>query len=149
MLEGINQQIKAALPTLPAGKALARVMADVASPMGSGTFSRCGLPYTLWMAQRTLDLYHAMSAQEQEAVKDWLKEVGGMAFLTLDIPRLRRSGLRVVLLGKQCRILPRQITTIQKLHRHAPIAKTFCPVRRCFDFARLLDDRAGLVVAYT
>jgi glutathione S-transferase len=100
MLEGINQQIKAALPTLPAGKALARVMADVASPMGSGTFSRCGLPYTLWMAQRTLDLYHAMSAQEQEAVKDWLKEVGGMAFLTLDIPRLRRSGLRVVPVGQ-------------------------------------------------
>lgn len=96
MLEGINQQAKTALLTLPAGKALPRVLADVACPMGQGTFHRGALPYTLWMAQRTLDIYHAMPAHAQAAVREWLSEVGGTAFLTLDIPRLRRSGLRVV-----------------------------------------------------
>ena len=96
MLEGINQQVKSALLTLPAGKALPRSMADVACPMGQGTFHRTALPYTLWMAQRTLDIYHAMPADAQAAVQSWLTTVGGSAFLALDIPRLRRSGLRVV-----------------------------------------------------
>ena len=96
MLEGINRQVKAALAGLPPGKALPRGLDDVEIPMGDGRFRRVAMPYTLWMAQRTRDVYYAMSAQEQAQVRDWLGSMGGSHFLELDIPRLRRSGLRVV-----------------------------------------------------
>ena len=96
MLEGINRQVKAALPGLPPGKALPRGMDDVEMPMGEGRFRRVAMPYTLWMAQRTRDVYRATNAQGKAQVRDWLGSVGGSRFLELDIPRLRRSGLRVV-----------------------------------------------------
>ena len=96
MLEGINRQVKAAPPGLIPGKALPRGLDDVEIPMGEGRFRRMAMPYTLWMAQRTLDVYRATDAQGQAQVRDWLFSVGGSHFLELDIPRLRRSGLRVV-----------------------------------------------------
>jgi glutathione S-transferase len=96
MLEGINRQVKAALPGLVPGKALPRGLDDVEMPMGEGRFRRLAMPYTLWMAQRTQDVYRTMNEQEQAQVRDWLVSVGGSHFLELDIPRLRRSGLRVV-----------------------------------------------------
>ena len=95
MLEGINEQVKACLPSLPAGKALPRVLKDVEVPMGESRFRRAALPYTLWMAQRTLDVYHAMGTAEQGRVQDWLRGLGGERLLALDIPRLQRQGLRV------------------------------------------------------
>ena len=95
MLEGINEQVKACLPSLPAGKALPRVLKDVEVPMGESRFRRAALPYTLWMAQRTLDVYHAMGPGEQGRVQDWLRGLGGERLLALDIPRLQRQGLRV------------------------------------------------------
>lgn len=96
MLDGINRQVKAALPGLPPGKTLPRGLDDVEMPMGEGRFRRMAMPYTLWMAQRTQDVYRAMDAQEQQQVRNWLDSVGGGHFLDLDMPRLRRSGLRVV-----------------------------------------------------
>ena len=95
LLEGINQQVKAALPALAAGRALPRGLADVDVPMGAGRFRRKALPYTLWMAQRTLDIYRQMSPDEQQNVCDWLTPLGGASFLALDIPRLTLHGLRV------------------------------------------------------
>ena len=95
LLEGINQQVKAALPALPAGRAIPRGLADVGVPMGAGRFRRKALPYTLWMAQRTLDIYRQMSPDEQQNVRDWLTPLGGESFLALDIPRLTLHGLRV------------------------------------------------------
>jgi hypothetical protein len=95
MLEGINEQVKARLPTLPAGKALPRLLKDVEVPMGDGRFRRAALPYTLWMAQRTLDVYQAMSPAEQGQVQDCLRPLGGERLLSLEIPRLQREGLRV------------------------------------------------------
>lgn len=96
MLEGINEQVKACLPSLPAGKALPRVLKDVEVPMGESRFRRAALPYTLWMAQRTLDVWRAMAPPEQAQVRDWLRAIGGERLLTLDIPRLQRQGLRVM-----------------------------------------------------
>ena len=96
LLDGINEQVKARLPTLPAGKALPRSLKDVEVPMGDGRFRRAALPYTLWMAQRALDVYRAMQPDEQARVQDWLRAIGGERLLALDIPRLQRQGLRVM-----------------------------------------------------
>lgn len=96
LLEGINHQVRAALPGLPPGHALRRGLADVEVPMGAGRFRRSALPYTLWMAQRALDVYRAMNAGEQAQVQAWLSKLGGERLLALDIPRLRLQGLRVL-----------------------------------------------------
>jgi glutathione S-transferase len=95
LLEGINCQVKAAMPTLAAGRALPRRLEDVEALTRAGRFRRSALPYTLWMAQRTLDVYRQMSADEQQSVSDWLTPLGGASFLALDIPRLTLRGLRV------------------------------------------------------
>ncbi|MEI8325268.1 MAG: glutathione S-transferase family protein [Betaproteobacteria bacterium] len=95
LLQGINEQAKALLPTLPAGRGLPRTLKDVEVPMGDGRFRRAAMPYTLWMAQRTLDVYRAMTPVEQRQVRDWLRPLGGEGFLELDIPRLRLHALRV------------------------------------------------------
>ena len=89
-------QVKELLPQLAPGRAFPRTLKDVDVPMGSGRLRRAALPYTLWMAQRTLDLYRAMTPAEQAKVRDWLSALGGEALLALDIPRLRRAGLRVI-----------------------------------------------------
>ena len=95
LLEGINAQVKARLVDWPAGKTLPRSLADVEVPMGQGLFRRAAIPYTLWMAQRTLDVYRAMNPLEQAQVRCWLASVGGERLLALDIPRLRLQGVRV------------------------------------------------------
>ena len=64
--------------------------------MGAGRFRRSALPYTLWMAQRALDVYRAMPPAEQAQVRAWLSSLGGERLLALDIPRLRLQGLRVL-----------------------------------------------------
>jgi glutathione S-transferase len=96
LLQGINEQVKALLPGLVPGRPVPRSLKDVEVPMGRARFRRAALPYTLWMAQRTLDLYRAMAPHEQLKVRDWLHDLGGEALLALDIPRLRRVGLRVI-----------------------------------------------------
>jgi hypothetical protein len=95
LLEGINAQVKARLVDWPADKTLPRSLADVEVPMGQGLFRRAAIPYTLWMAQRTLDVYRAMNPLEQAQVRCWLASVGGERLLALDIPRLRLQGVRV------------------------------------------------------
>lgn len=95
MLEGINSEVRAKLPSLKPGRALPRALGEIEFPMGAQRFRRAALPYTLWMAQRTLDCYRAMPAVEQQQVRDWLIPLGGERLLALDIPRLRRVALRV------------------------------------------------------
>ncbi len=97
LLQGISAQVQALAPAWPAGKPLPRGLQDVAMPLGAHTFRRTGLPYTLWMAQRCRDIYHAMSPPERAAVAAWLHSLGGEALLTMHIPRLERRGLRVAL----------------------------------------------------
>lgn len=95
MLEGINAQVKALLHDFPAGKRLPRALGDVEFPLGKGRFRRAALPYTLWMVQRLLDVYRDMPSQDQQKVRDWIRPLGGERLLAMDIPRLRRHGLRV------------------------------------------------------
>lgn len=96
MLTSIQQQVAERLPRQPTGKPLPRGLNDIAACTPQGVIRRFALPYTLWMAQRTLDIYHAMTATEQLAVENWLRSLGGHELLKLNIPRLELSGLRVV-----------------------------------------------------
>lgn len=95
LLEGINAQVKALLVNWPNGKLLPRRLADVEVPMGQWRFRRAALPYSLWMAQRCLDAFRAMTVQEQAQVRAWLTSVGAERLLALDVPRLRLHGVRV------------------------------------------------------
>lgn len=96
LLAGISQQVKALLPGWPAGQPLPRALDDVAIPLGGAVFRRAAIPYTLWMAQRPLDLLASLPVAEQARVRSWLATLGGEGLLALDLPRLRRLGLRVV-----------------------------------------------------
>jgi hypothetical protein len=95
LIEGILGEIKIALPKCAPGKALPRGLGEVEFPMGNGRYRRAAIPYIVWMAQRILDIYHDMSTRDQANVRAWLTGLGGEGFLDLDIPRLRRIGLRV------------------------------------------------------
>ena len=97
LLAGINQQVQALRPGWPAGQPLPRALGDVAVPLGDGVFRRAAIPYTLWMAQRPLDLFAALPAGDQARVRRWLAALDGEGLLALDLPRLRRVGLRVAL----------------------------------------------------
>jgi hypothetical protein len=63
--------------------------------MGQGQFKRAALPYSLWMAQRTLDAFREMNASDQAQVRHWLVELGGERLHALDLPRLNIHGVRV------------------------------------------------------
>lgn len=95
MLKGCLLEVQRALPQLAPGKSLPRGLGQVEFPMGQGRYRRAALPYLLWMAQRTLDVYRGMSSAEQAVVEEWLRSLGGEDLLTLEIPRLRRVALRV------------------------------------------------------
>jgi glutathione S-transferase len=97
MVAAINSQLKSVLAQMPEGKALPRRLGEITMPMGKQQFSRVALPYTLWMVQRCLDVMTDMSAAEKMQVRQWLQSIGGDALLSLDIPRLRRVGLRVAI----------------------------------------------------
>lgn len=100
LVEGIADQVHERLDGWPPGKALPRSLADVEIPLDSTTtFRRAAIPYTLWMAQRALDVYKGMPADDQTRVADALRPWGGDRFLALRIPRLHRQGLRVVPAG--------------------------------------------------
>ncbi len=53
--QGINEKVRAKLGSWPPGQRLPRRLDDVEVPMGPGRLRRVALPYSLWMAQRTLD----------------------------------------------------------------------------------------------
>ena len=100
MLAAINTRLKDYLASQPqsqhpTSRRLPRALADIRFPMGAAQFQRAALPYTLWMAQRVLDAYHALPEHEQQQVAARLVPLGGGALLALEIPRLRRIGLRV------------------------------------------------------
>lgn len=94
-IEGILREVNKALPKLAPGKALARGLGVVNFPMGNGSYGRAAIPYILWMVQRILDGYRQMPAKDQAIVRAWMTGLGGEAMLDLEIPRLRRVGLRV------------------------------------------------------
>ncbi|TXI83707.1 MAG: glutathione S-transferase family protein [Cupriavidus sp.] len=95
LIEGILREVNKALPKCPAGKPLPRGLGIVNFPMGKGSYGRAAIPYILWMVQRILDGYQLMTPKEQASVRAWMTGLGGERLLDLQIPRLRRVGLRV------------------------------------------------------
>jgi len=96
-LEGILMELRQATPKVRKGQPFPRFLGDVTYPCGVKTHHRIAMPYTLWMAQRALDVLAAMPPHESDRVREWLKTHGGEGFLTLNIPRLRRAGLSVAM----------------------------------------------------
>lgn len=88
------EYINTLLPTLGPGERLPRFDGELSFPFAGAAFSRCASPYSLWMAQRVLDLLAQMPEQDEAKVRAWLSEAGGEGLLELDIPRLRRVGLQ-------------------------------------------------------
>ncbi len=95
MLEATAQQVRAMKNA--ANGHLPRMSGPVQFPMAGETFTREGLPYTLWMAQRVLDVLEGMPARDADDVRAWLETVGGDRLLALKIPRLTRVGVHAAL----------------------------------------------------
>jgi alpha-amylase/alpha-mannosidase (GH57 family) len=70
-----------------------RFLPEITYPMAGGNFTRQGLSYPVWMAQRMLDAFRKMSKEDADTVRAWLQSVGGEAVLELDLPKVRRMGL--------------------------------------------------------
>jgi glutathione S-transferase len=95
LLEATLREVNAALPRCLPGRPLPRGLGEIEFPMGKGHYRRAAIPYILWMTQRILDVYRGMDGTGQATVRAWLTGLGGEKLLELDIPRLRRVGLRV------------------------------------------------------
>lgn len=90
-------QVQRELPKLAPGQRLKRGLGEIEFPMAGGRYRRAALPYVLWMLQRIQRIYTGLPADEQARVRVWLDGLGGGELLTMELPRLRRDGLRVAL----------------------------------------------------
>ena len=87
-------------PQLPADASSApRFLDKISYPMAGGTHSRPAISYPVWMTQRMLEAFAAMSPPEQQQVREWLASVNGSALLNLDLPRVKRVGLSAAHIG--------------------------------------------------
>lgn len=90
-------EMQKAVPTLPAGRGFERQLPMIEIPLAGERFQLRARPYSLWMAQRPLDAFRALSAADQGEVQGWLASVGGGTAMQLDIqPRLKRMALHVL-----------------------------------------------------
>jgi glutathione S-transferase len=94
-LEALDRHVRSGASD-PAG-VLPRGLDPISYPLGSGRFSRAAVPFVLWKIQRLNDVYRAMGANEQGAVRRWLETIGCVRVLDLPIPKLRRVALRVAI----------------------------------------------------
>lgn len=84
------------IPTLAPGRGLPRQLELIDITLAGHPYQLRARPYPLWMAQRLLDVFHALPPDEQRTVQAWLSTLGGDAAMQLDIkPRLKRMALFV------------------------------------------------------
>jgi hypothetical protein len=96
-LEAVADQVR--LMTHQPGAHLPRFAGPVVSLLAGRAFTRLGIPYTLWMAQRVLDVLSSLPLDEADDVRRWVKTLGGEGFLQLRIPRLNRVGVHAALVA--------------------------------------------------
>jgi glutathione S-transferase len=94
-LVGTIAECQKALPTLPPDRGFARSLAKITIPFAGEPYRLGARPYTLWMAQRLLDVYRAFTPAEQATVQAWLAPLGGDQAMQLEVPRLKRLALHV------------------------------------------------------
>lgn len=88
--------VQKAAPLLAVGRGFDRQLESIEVPLAGQPFRMRARPYSLWMAQRALDVLHAMVPSERLVVQQWLERVGGVEAMQLEIkPRLRRLALFV------------------------------------------------------
>jgi len=76
------------------GQVLARKLGNVSCPMGDNTYTRCAMPYTVWMAQRISAKFHAMSSDDQSEVRAWLDSKGQSRLFDSELgPALARKNV--------------------------------------------------------
>jgi glutathione S-transferase len=80
----------------PAGH-LPRMAGLVAAPYADSALTRYGLPYTLWMAQRMLDVLRGMPSSDASVAREWVNSLGGERLLALELPRLKRVSVHAAL----------------------------------------------------
>jgi glutathione S-transferase len=94
-LEGTAARIRG-LTNGPGGQ-LPRFVGPVSFPYANSTLSRLGIPYTLWMAQRLLEVLRDMPVAEADVVRDWVTTLSGQRLLALELPRLKRVSVHAAL----------------------------------------------------
>ncbi len=97
MVGGIRDELNKAVATLdPQRSRVPRVLGRIEFPMGGGRYSRLAMPYTLWMMQRVLDSYRAMTPEARASVDAWAATRGAPEAMRFDLGvRLKRVGLHV------------------------------------------------------
>jgi glutathione S-transferase len=76
-----------------------RFLGRISYPMAGGTHTRPAPAYPVWMAQRLLEVFAAMTEADRQRVRGWLAETGGEALLSLDLPGVVRVGLSAAHVG--------------------------------------------------
>lgn len=91
-----QDRVEQMLPSISPGHGFRRQLGEIRIPLSGGSFGMNARPFSLWMAQRPLDAYHALSPTGQDQVQQWLATVGGTGAMDLVIrPRLQRTALHV------------------------------------------------------
>lgn len=89
-------EVEKATPRLAPGRAYRRALGTVEIALVEGEpFRLAARPYSLWMAQRALDVHAALDAGDRATVDAWLASVGAGDAMQLRIPRLKRLALHV------------------------------------------------------
>lgn len=93
-MKDITHHVQTELSCLAPGERLPRFVGECTFPFAGKPFVRLGMPYTLWMAQRALDLLAQMQTRDETRLRAWLDSEGGRDILEMNSPRLRRTGLQ-------------------------------------------------------
>jgi len=76
------------------GGVLDRKLGNVSCSMGENTFTRCAMPYTVWMAQRIKAKFNAMSSEDQSEAINWLGSKGQGQLFDIELgPTLARKNV--------------------------------------------------------
>lgn len=82
----------------PSAKAvLPRGLDEIATPLAGKPFRYRATSFLAWKIQRLQDGVKAMPDRDQQAVRAWADEKGLLPILDVQVPRLGRKGLRVLL----------------------------------------------------
>ena len=99
--DGIAGEIRRVVAERPdrfgPGQPLPRKLGDQVLTTAQGSFRRAALPFTLWLAQRTREVFAGLDPAGQQRVYAQLAERDALGLLEHDWPRLRKAGLGAAL----------------------------------------------------